>query len=340
MALFPVLEIEKAVQLNDKTRLDGSKSFVSRGATAISTLTVTPGVGETPISVYDSAEVLNWYLDWKFSSFKLDVDSTNNKIDFKEGGAELTATVADGSYTLSTIATAIETAMNAAGGTYTVTIDKDEKMTITGLVAFTLLPLGGTNRDTSTLPHLGFKQDFTVADIDHEGAVMDAWIRKVTLTAGDGATTATESKYIKVLQETGDALFSNDSDLVSHEHDILKYVPPGRSSFKQTHRRVQELILAWLDEQGYVNVFGHKFTKFDIKDVEEVRQWATAMALKLIFRSVANAIDDVFSEKAKEYAIQEIVHRNRAVLRIDIDEDGEVDSHEQLGIGSGTVVRR
>lgn len=337
--LFPVLEVEKSVQIQDKTRLDASKSFVSKGATAISTLTITPGVGETPISVYN-ADANEWYLDWKFSSFALDVDSTNNKINFNEGGAELTATVTSGSYTLSTIAAAIETAMNAAGGTYTVTIDKDEKMTITGLVAFELLPETGTNRDTSILKYLGFREDSDTGALEQEGEVMDRWIRKVTLTAGDGSTTATEDQYIGVLQETGDALFSNDSDLASHEPDIRKYVPSGRSSFKNLHRRCQELIISWLDEQGYVNVYDEKFTKFDIRDIEEVRQWSTAMALKLIFRGVSNAVDDVFAAKAKEFGIQEIVHRNRSVLRIDTDKDGVVDQTENLSVNSGVVVRR
>ncbi len=337
--IFPVLEMEKNIQVGDKVRFDATKSFIAKGADQISEVSIKPGASGTAIDIFDK-DPLNWYLDWKFDSFVLDVDSTNNKISFVEGGAELTATVADGSYTLSTIAAAIKTAMDAAGGTYTITINKDEKMVIVGLVNFKLLPVTGAQRDNSILKYLGFKIDSPTNTTTQTGEVMDSWCRKVVLTVGEGVADYTETKYINVLSESGDALFSNDGDLMTHESDILKFVPQGRSSFKNIHRRCQELIIAWLDEQGYVNVFGNKFTKWDIKDVEEVRQWSTAMALKLIFRSVSNAVDDVFAERAKEYSIQEIVHRNRSVLRIDTDKDGVADQTETLSTWSGVVIRR
>jgi hypothetical protein len=340
MARFPVLEVEKAVQVGDKTRFDGTKSFVSKGATALTTLTIKPGADESAVSVF-STDSKQWFLDWKFTAFKLDVDSTNNKINFTANGAEQTATVASSTYTISTLPAAIKVALDAVGaGVFTVTIDKDEEMTIASTVPFALLPLGGSNRDTGLLPTLGFKVDMTSLKTSEEGEIIDGLTRKITITAGDGVGTDTEDKYIKVYSEIGDALFSNDSDLMSHKSDILKYVPSGRSSFKDTHRRAQELIIAWLDEQGYTNVFGEKFNKFDIVDKEEVRQWSTAMTLKLIHRNISNAIDDIFAEEAKEFYKQEIVHRNRAILRIDVDDDKKADLHEQFSISTGTLVRR
>lgn len=340
MALFPVLEIEKAVQVRDKTRFDATKSFVSRGSTAISTITIKPGADETAVSVFNADSRL-WYLDWKFTAFKMDVDATNNKIDVEVGSTTYAATVASTTYTLTTLATAVKAALDAlAVGTFTVTVDKDEEMTISSTIAFKLIPESGVNRDTSILPTLGFKKDMTSFKTSEEGDIIDGLTRKITVTAGDGSTTDTEDKYIKVMSELGDSLFSNDSDLMSHKPDILKYVVAGRSSFKDVHRRSQELILAYLDEQGYTNIYNEKFTKFDIVDKEEVRQWSTAMTLKLIHRGISNAIDDVFADEAKEFLKQEIIHRNRAVLRIDIDKDKKVDSFEETSIASGTVTRR
>ena len=338
--LFPVLEIEKAVQVNDKTRLSASKSFVSKGATAISTLTIKPGADETAISVF-STDPKNWYLDWQFSAFKLDVDTTNNKIDFKEGGTLFAATVASGTYTLSTIGAALKTALEAAGdGTYTITVNSYQEATVTSDVGFGFLPETGVNHETSILQILGFKKDSTSITTSQKGIVIDGLTRKITLTAGDGTSTSAQSQYIKVFSETGDALFSGDPDLTSHKPDVLQYVPVGRSSFKNIHRRAQDLILAWLDEQGYTNIYNEKFTKFDIVDKEEVRQWSTMMCLKLIYRGLSNAIDDVFAEDSKEFAKLESIHKNRAILRIDVDKDKKVDTFEQTNISTGTLVRR
>jgi hypothetical protein len=155
----------------------------------------------------------------------------------------------------------------------------------------------------------------------------------------DGDPT-TKTITITVISNDDDKLFSDDSLLISHEPDILKWLMDGKSSFNNIHRRSQELILAWLDEKGYVDVYGNKYTKEAIVDIDEVKQWSTFMTLRLIFESLSNAIDDIFSQKAKKYQILEFQARSRAVLRIDIDGDGIVDTGEQLSISSGVVLRR
>ena len=144
MALFPHLELEGVVQINDKTRFSGVKSFVTKGASAITTMTVQPGADETPISIFDSDEDLR-FLDWEFDTFEIDIDATNNKLDFKEGnGSELTATLVSATYTLSALATEIKTQLDATGAlTYTVIVDSDDKMTISATDGFSLLPTDG-----------------------------------------------------------------------------------------------------------------------------------------------------------------------------------------------------
>ena len=83
----------------------------------------------------------------------------NPSIDFDEGGGELTATIAVGSYTATDYATAAQTAMNAVGGfTYTVTFDRATRfMTIaTSGGNFTLLASTGSNVATGAWTLLGF----------------------------------------------------------------------------------------------------------------------------------------------------------------------------------------
>jgi len=92
-----------------------------------------------------------FYFDYK-------IDSTNNKVDFNEGGGEVTGTIDAGSYTFTTLATALENALNAAGGlTYVVTLDRVNRYyTITTTANFDLLIATGTNATSTPWSLLGF----------------------------------------------------------------------------------------------------------------------------------------------------------------------------------------
>lgn len=148
------------------------------------------------------------------------------------------------------------------------------------------------------------------------------------------------TKIITVNSVDTDALFSTDDDLKRHEPDVLKYVPDGRATFKDVHRRAQTLILAWLDTQGFVDANATKLTLADILDPTELTQWSTMMALRLIFEGISNAVDDVFSKKAKTYLELEDFYRKRAILRIDTNSDGQLDTGEGLDISNAMVFRR
>lgn len=159
------------------------------------------------------------------------------------------------------------------------------------------------------------------------------------VTAGvSGQVTVT--KKIKVISEVADKLFSADQDLVAHEPDILKYVPKGRATYLNVHRRAQSLILAWLDKEGYTDAQGNKLTKASLPQIDEVKEWSVAMTLRLIFEGLSNAKDDVFAIKAKRYEGLETEQRSRAVLRLDLDGDGEATASEETSIRGAIVVRR
>jgi len=61
--IFPVLEIESVVQVNDKTRLDATKSFVTPDEASISLVEIQPSAGDAFIDVTQ-----NKYLDWQYST--------------------------------------------------------------------------------------------------------------------------------------------------------------------------------------------------------------------------------------------------------------------------------
>jgi hypothetical protein len=87
-----------------------------------------------------------------------EINASNNKVDFDEGGGELTATIASGGYTLTEFAVALQAALNDTGAlTYTVTVDRaTRKITIASTSNFELLVSSGTNVGTSAWALAGF----------------------------------------------------------------------------------------------------------------------------------------------------------------------------------------
>lgn len=87
------------------------------------------------------------------------IDSTNNALDFSEGGSETQATLRVGSYSASELATEVAFAMNdvASVETYTVTFDRDTRLiTIAATGTFELLVSSGSRAGTSVFSTIGF----------------------------------------------------------------------------------------------------------------------------------------------------------------------------------------
>ncbi len=228
MPLFPNLEVESTVQVNDRTRLNAGKSFVTQDATAISKVEIDPGTGSFIDLALTADQLLDrstWYLDYQWDT----------------AGAK-------------------------------------------------------------------------------------ACRSRITAT-----TTEIAAKTVTVVTEAIDYLFCTDEDLAVHEPDILRWVRTGRNTFKDIHRACQTEIVDWLDEQGYVDSSGNKYTKDAIVDITEVRQWSKFIALRMIYEGIQNAEDDVFEKKAKLYGGKELHHRNRCILRLDVDGD-ETCGEGDLGV--------
>lgn len=349
MAIFPILEIEKEIQIGDKTRLEAVKSFVSTGSDVIESVEIELNSETIDCSPSDptlSNALETAFSDWIWTSYAFEVDATSNKIDFEEGGVDYVATVASSTYSsVSDLATAIQTALNAAGatGTFTVSVDEDYKLTIESTVAFSILFHTAPNKFVGLLQHLGFGDYDTDTTTSHVGLPVEYGRRKITLTCEDGVTPVPNSSSVDIYQhvytEIGDRLFCSDDDLKRHEEDIHKWVVPGRSSHKDVIRRVQKLLLEYLAGQGYVNSDRKKFTKWDIKDLKEVRDWAVYWSLQLIFEGNSNAVDDIYDLKSRKYLSLATQAKNR-FLSLDIDGDGKVDFDENIRLNTINIFRR
>ncbi len=345
--LFPVLEVEEDLQVLDKTRLDASKTFIGEGGAVVTSLTIIPEIGVTAVDVFTPAagDSSKYYLDWMYSGFTTNLDSTNNHIDFAEGGgAPVVAIVPAAAYTLAQLATAIKAAMEAVSPgslTYTVSYDVLDQITISTTGVFSLFPETGKYRDVQLLKDIGFfYEQFTTGLASMTGKRTDHVIKIATATVGDGTSTALVKKYIRVFSVAGDKLYSTDSQIKENEPDILRYVSDGRSSFLTQHRLAQKDMFRWLDRKGYVDVYNNPFTKYSIPRIEELKDWSKFLTLRLIYQGLIVSTDDIFDRKSRSYKGMEVDARDRAVLRLDVDGDGKVDTFENIGIQFASVVRR
>lgn len=235
MAIFPNLEIEDTVQVNDKTRLSGIKSFVDKSETsAITLIEIEPEAASGFVDVTGSSSQ-TYFLDWQYS-----------------------------------------------GATRTVTVSC-----------------------------------------------------RVTT---DGAP-VTFTKTLEVIDVADDRLFSGDQELTAKEHDILSWVPAGRNSFLNVHRKAQQMIMDWFDQSGYCDTSGDRLTKVDVVDLEEVRAWATNLALQLIFEDVSTTIDDKQKAKSLFYQSEVADAKHRLKYRLDLNNDGIIDTSEGVRIKSTRMLR-
>ena len=184
--------------------------------------------------------------------------------------------------------------------------------------------------------------DVTSQDMD------DVYLDWIYLTNGDKEITLrittdgapqTFTKEISVLTEAEDKLFSTDSQLFNYEPDVIRYLPKGKSSFKYVHRQCQSEILEHLYTNGYVKTDNTRIEKEDVIRIEEVSYWSRFMALRIIYRQLSNAVDDIFDQKSKRYENDEHKWRNKAILKLDFNGDGVQGEYEAANITSKRLVR-
>ena len=166
--------------------------------------------------------------------------------------------------------------------------------------------------------------------LDWEYSTDGTKVIELVITNGGGSQSKTLS--VSVLTEADDKLFSSDSDLTSHEADILNYVPAGRNTFKYVHREAQKQILEDIYRLGIVGTGNQKLGKDAIVDIEEVRQWSKFFVLQLIFRDVSTSVGDKFEQLSEMYKMCALESRHKSILKIDLNGDAVLDSTEGIDI--------
>lgn len=145
---------------------------------------------------------------------------------------------------------------------------------------------------------------------------------------------------IDVVSVADDKLLSSDKDLTAVEPDILKWVPQGRNSFLNVHRKSQQLILDWLDSIRIWRNDGSKLTKADLSLTDDLKQLSIYTTLELIYMGISNKVDDVFLAKSREYRGKALDIKNRGRIQADFDGNGTLDSNDSVDMRSFNLVRR
>lgn len=145
---------------------------------------------------------------------------------------------------------------------------------------------------------------------------------------------------IKVVSILEDNLFSEDSDIIPYEPDLLGYLQKGRLTYLDKHRLAQEEILNELDANQIWKQDGTRYVAADIIDIKEFKEWSKFVTLRIIFEGMHNAVDDIFTDKASMYQGRAVQAKKRASLRLDSNGDGVInEASEKTDLISGDLVR-
>jgi len=404
--IFANLHTDKVVQLLDGTRLDASKSIISRPDVLanVAKVEIAPD-GFNYQLIKDTAQNVppkDWFLDWVYqdkNQFFFDEDwedtsATNFSVFSTAQNVNAQSWVATGNYNVVSFKTHARTGGPGVGTVgvrmYEGTpLAQGPLLATSQEVSFVDLPADNTTLTTFTFPSpvpvvdgqsyffaisIFTTDNATSVNIYYPGAntypngnrfvssnggltytsqgndlsfiidkvaeTMDGIVNPlVRITATDGRL-FTASSEILLLSQVEDYLFSDDNDLIARESEVLKYLPPGRTSFRYKHRQAQTMIVDSFNESGVTRVNGEKLTKQSFVDIDEVRQWSANLVLGLIFEDNSNVPNDVFGQKSTEYYSAANASRHRAFYRLDLNDDNILSLGEGVPFFTKGLVRR
>lgn len=187
---------------------------------------------------------------------------------------------------------------------------------------------------------------FEVTNPDPENWFLD-WLyetpgsKTVKLKITDSALNEKEvTKDIQVLTAEEDALFSNDRELNKYFSGIRSYLPKGKTSYNHIHREVQSIIIDKLDRKQVRDDQGNRLSKDVFKDNEEVRMWATYLALEIILQDLSNEPGDKWEKDSMLFRDKAEVFEGKSYLRFDTNKDGTVEEREGKSFSGIPLIKK
>jgi hypothetical protein len=136
------------------------------------------------------------------------------------------------------------------------------------------------------------------------------------------------SFFIDCLTEEKDALFSSDSQLFAWENELQYQFPQGKNSFKYAHRNSQNMIIRYLDGEGIRKKDGSPFSKQELAENVYISEWSAYQTIINLLEDQRITDSDIFNEKKKSYMARLIDAKKNAAIRLDYDDNGEIENHE------------
>lgn len=182
--------------------------------------------------------------------------------------------------------------------------------------------------DTRAFSRSGFitwERPNDAADIEIDG-INACWIR-----------IATNDDIDPVEFQAINLVFSDDNDICSEVPALIDacFYQQGATSHILQHVAAKNYIMSRLKSLGYVKYDANgeqNINEWDILDIYEIRQASTYYSIAQIYFNLSDDVDDQYWAKYKEYEgkFEEAFALGR--LRIDIDDDGQVDAVEKRQI--------
>lgn len=139
-------------------------------------------------------------------------------------------------------------------------------------------------------------------------------------------------------------VFSDDLDIGIEYPSVLKecFYPAGKTDFFLYHVSAKNYIMSELLRRNYtrtVNGVKEPITQWDILDIYELKQASLYYAMSQIFFNLSDNSSDNYWQKYLEYKSRFDQAFNLGILRIDQDNDGQVDSEENETMKSFRWIR-
>lgn len=165
--------------------------------------------------------------------------------------------------------------------------------------------------------------------------------KTITVEATDGVNVVSQNFTLDIISEADDNLYSNDQQIFKIEQELLKYIPPGRNSYKNLHREAQSRILNYLDRKRIWNDDGTAYTKEQLNLTGELSLWSLYETILMIYQDLFVSVGDKFVEKINEYKALRNYERDRGAIRVDKNNNQTIDTSSEIQeLKSFRLIRR
>jgi hypothetical protein len=199
-------------------------------------------------------------------------------------------------------------------------------------------------------------QEIYVADVDEYAVIDSVGATDITLTAALSAAPADNTNINRLVNIKGfNILYCDEEDLVAANPRIRDFLFRGQENFLNYRVEVQKDIVQTLRTGGWKKILQSRsetipnteraigrfrqMTKWDFLDIREIREAAKYLTLAKIFFEVSENVEDKAFSRYRGYSGKYGEAFKNFYMSLDLDDDGETDTSDNMIINSIDVVK-